>query len=311
MATAAPTPAPALRLEGPDVALLVGLSVLWGAAYIFIANGIRLGAAPLLFASVRYGLSAAGFGLLAALRRDVLPARRALAVSAAVGGLLVIGLYGGLLYWGEQYTTGGYAAVLSSTAPILTVAFALAFLPAERLAPLALGGIALGFAGAVVLVLPDLTAGAGGAGYGPLFVLGAYVSAAAGTVLLRRYGRGPQGLWQIGSQFAVASLLLGVATAFVPGGEALPLSAGVLANLAALVAFSSLMGYFVYFRLHHRVGPVRANIVTYLVPLVGLGIGTGIFAEPVSLNEIVGLVIVIVGVTLVVRESSRRPRGAS
>jgi drug/metabolite transporter (DMT)-like permease len=289
------------RISATDVGLLVVLSVLWGAAYIFIREGIVLGASPILFAGVRYAFSAAAFCALAAARRESFPTRHALLLSLTVGGIFVIGLYGGFLYWGEQYTTGGYAAVLASTAPILTVAFAFALLPAERLSSLGLLGILIGFLGVIVLVVPQLEGSPVGTWPGPAFAIGAFVSAAIGTVLLRRWGTGPQGLWQIGGQFGVAALLLGVASFALPVSNQLPLTPGVLGSLAALVIFSSVGGYFVYFRLHHRIGPIGANSVAYLIPLVGVGIGSGFFGEPVTLEEILGFLIVIAGVTLVIR----------
>ncbi len=302
--TAPPPAGP--RYTPLDLGLLVLLGIVWGVAYIFIRQGILLGATPLLYAAVRYALSAAAFAAVALVRREPGPTRRALTISAVVGGLLIIGLYGGFLYWGEQYTSGGYASVLSTTTPIMTVSLAYALLPGERLGTLSLLGIAVGFVGAVVLVLPSLLSGPAGSGFGPLFVIGAFVSAAVGQILLRRFGGGRQGLWQIGAQFAVAATLLGGAAAVLPTREALPLTAGVLGDLAALVVLSSVVGYFTYFALHHRVGPVRANAVTYLIPLVGVGVGSGFYGEPVTSWEIAGFLIVLVGMTLIVQEARRR-----
>ncbi|HTT45119.1 MAG TPA: EamA family transporter [Thermoplasmata archaeon] len=296
------------RYGAVELTLLLAASVVWGAAYVFIRQGIVLGASPLAFAAVRYLLSAVGFVALAAARREAFPSRQAILVSAGIGGILIIGLYGGFLYWGEQYTTGGYAAVLASTAPLLTVAFGFSLLSGERLGWLGLSGMAVGFVGAVVLVLPQLVGSSAlGSWQGPLFVLAAMVSTALGTVLLRRLGRGrPQGLWQIGSQFTVAGLLLSFAALVVPSSASLPLTSGVLGALAFLVVLSSLVGYFAYFALHHRVGPVRANVVAYLAPIVGVVVGTGFFGEPVTFWEFTGVVVVLVGVTLVLWESARR-----
>jgi probable blue pigment (indigoidine) exporter len=291
----------ALGFTPLDILLLVALGGLWGSAYIFIREGIVLGASPIVFAGVRYLLSAAGFAALAVGRRERLPARGPLAVSALVGGLLVVGLYGGLLYWGEQFTTGGYASVLASTAPILTLLFAYPILPGERVGPRAIVGLLLGLLGVVVLVLPELTGSPIGVWPGPLYIIAAFLSTALGTVLLRRYGGGPQSLTQLAAQFAVGGLLLTGAAALLPVPEALPATPGVLGALVALVVLSSLGGYFVYFLLHHRVGPTRANTVAYLLPLVAVAIGTGFFGEPVTFLEFVGFVIVLVGLTLVLR----------
>ncbi len=306
-----PAPSAPGRFGTWEALLLAVASLVWGAAYVFIRQGILLGASPLAFAASRYALSALAFAGLAALRREPMPGRRDLAISASVGGILIIGLYGGFLYWGEQYTTGGYASVLASTVPILTVVVAFFLLGSDRLGPGGLAGIGIGFVGATVLVVPELFGSPLGSWQGPVFVVAAMLSATVGSVLLRRVGRGPQGLWQIGTQFGVASLLLGAGALLLPVPEALPLTGPVLAELAALVVFSSVLGYFAYFSLHHRIGPTRANIVAYLVPVVGVAIGSGLFAEPFTAWEVAGVLIVLAGVTLVLRDSARRAAAAA
>ena len=295
------------RYSSFDIVLLAVLGVVWGIAYVFIRQGIVLGASPLVFAAARYALSGAAFAAIALARREPRPKTHDLAISAAVGGILVIGLYGGFLYWGEQYTVGGYASVLSTTAPILTVVIAYFLLRHERLGPRSLLGIGVGFVGAVVLVFPALAGGPIGSWQGPVFIVGAFVSTAFGTVLLRRFGGGRQTLYQIGAQFAVAGLLLGVAAVVLPVPERLPLTSGVGLALGMLVVLSSVVGYFTYFALHHRVGPIRANSVAYLLPLVGIAVGSGVYGEPITLWEIAGCVIVLGGMTLLVRDSSRAP----
>ncbi len=300
------------RFGATEFVLLASASLVWGVAYVLIRQGIEAGATPLAYAGVRYALSAAGFAVLAAVGRRPLPGRRQLAVSALLGGTLIVGLYGGFLYWGEQFTTGGYAALLASTLPLLTVAFGLVFLASDRLGARGLAGMAVGFVGAALLVVPELTSGAFGSWQGPAFVVAAMACASSGTVLLRRYGGGPQSLWQLAAQFGAAAGVLGIGTAVVPGREALPWTVPVIEDLVVLVVFSSILGYFAYFALHHRVGPIRANVVAYLVPLVGVAIGSGLYGEPLTGWEVGGVAVVFVGVSLVLWETSRaapRPAG--
>jgi drug/metabolite transporter (DMT)-like permease len=299
---------PATPLVNPfrawDVLLLLTVGGAWGVAFVFIRQGILLGASPLAFASARYLLSALAFAVLAAARHERAPARRSLAISAGLGGIMVIGLYGGLLYWGEQYITGGYAAVLTATAPLLTVGIGFPLLASERFGPQGILGVAVGFVGATVLVLPGLFGSPLGTWEGPVFLLAAVGSFSLGTILLRKYGGGSQGLWQISSQFLIAGSMLGAGSFLVPGPRALPLVPGVLVPLAILVLLSSVVGYFAYYALSHRVGPLRANLVAYVNPIIGVVVGVLLLAEPVTIWEIGGVAIVLVGVTLVLRESA-------
>ena len=223
-----------------------------------------------------------------------------------MGGTLIIGLYGMLLYWGEQFTTGGFASVLSGMGAILTVVFAYSLLPSERLSPIAIVGIVVGFLGVMVLVLPSLLAGVGSSWEGPAAVMGAFVVFPLGSVLLRRWGQGRQGTWQLSFQFAVGAAILVLAILLLPGPpERLPFTLVVWAPLLVLVVFSSLLGYVVYFRLHHQVGPGRANLVTYLLPVVGIGLGSGLFGEPVTVWEVGGFLLVVTGLSLVFVPGSR------
>lgn len=202
--------------------------------------------------------------------------------------------------------------MLASTVPVLTVAIGFPLLASERLGPIGVGGIAVGFLGTALLVVPQIQGSPVGSWQGPVFIIGAMASASLASVLLRRVGLGPQGLWQIASQFAVASALLGSASLLLPIPKSLPLSPGVLENLAALVLLGSVLGYFAYFALHHRVGPIRANLVAYQTPLVGVAVGTGLLGEAIPPWEIAGVVVVLGGVSLVLRDAARRigPAGA-
>jgi probable blue pigment (indigoidine) exporter len=303
-----------IRVSRTDLLLLIVLGVLWGSAYVAIREGIVAGASPLIFAGTRYAIVAALFAAVAVARNEPWPGRRAALLSAGVGGTLIIGIYGGLLYWGEQYTTGGYASVLAGTAPILTVVFAHALLPSERLRPAAIAGIVVGFVGVVVLVLPALLVGVGNDWEGPVAVMAAFVVFPIGTVLLRRWGRSGEGTWQLSLQFGVGAAILGLAILLLPVPEALPLTFSVWAWLLVLVVFASMCGYVVYFRLHHRIGPGRANLVAYIVPLVGVGLGSGLFGEPITVWEVGGFLLVAAGLTLVFATgdlSRRASAGAS
>jgi len=300
-----------IRVTQTDVLLLIALGVLWGSAYVAIRVGIVGGATPFAFAGVRYAMVAGLLALIAAVRRDPWPSRRSILLSSAVGGTFIIGLYGMLLYWGEQFTTGGYAAVLAGIAPILTVVYGYSLLSSERLRAAAVVGIALGFIGVVVLVFPTLLGSVGSNWEGPVAVIGAFVVFPLGSVLLRRWGRGGESTWQLSFQFAVGAAILAVAVLLAPVPEQLPFTLTVWASLLVLVVFASVFGYVVYFRLHHRIGPARANLVAYVVPIVGIGVGSGFFGEPITVWEVGGFVLIALGLSLVFAASNRPPAPAA
>ncbi|MCI4320310.1 MAG: DMT family transporter [Thermoplasmata archaeon] len=293
-----------------DTVLLVLLGGAWGSAFVAIRAGIEAGASPFAFAAARYLLAAAAFFALALASREPRPSRRSLGISAALGGFLIIGGYALFLYWGEGQVGAGFAAVLIAMAPIASAVLARQLLPGERFGTLGAVGIAVGFVGVVVMFLPELGHGPGGPLAGALAVLVAAFCAAVGTVVLRKVHPAPQGQWGIGVQFAASTAFLAVAAAVSPGERSLPLTTTVLGALAYLVVVSSIVGYLIYFALHHRVGPARANLVAYIGPIVGVGLGALLLGESVGGAELAGFALIVVGIAALQVERYRSSRPA-
>lgn len=239
---------------------------------------------------------------IALFRRSSRPDRQTLLYSAVLGGVLLIGLYAAFLYVGEEVISAGLASVLVGCSPIWSALFGIALLPSDRLSLRAWAGLLVGFVGVIVLFLPDLVHGAAGSTWGAVAVLLAAVVAALGSVLLRRLTNAPPNAWSLSVEFSTAALLLGVLSVSIPGEAALPLRWEVWGSLAYLIAIPSIAGYTIYFRLLHTVGPSRSNLVTYVAPLAGIGIGVLLLGESPSPTELFGFVLIVLGLLFVQRE---------
>lgn len=297
-------PSPARGGRGSDLALLLLLGGLWGSAFPIIRLGLLAGASPLAFGAARYAAAAGVMALIALARREGLPSSRDLALYAVLGGVFIIGGYAALLYTAEVAIGGGLAAILIATAPLSSAVLGYPLL-AERIGRGGVLGIVVGFVGVVVISLPSAS-GLGAGELAPVLeALAAGVVFAIGSVLLRRTVPRPSGSWALTTEFAAGALLLG-ALALRPGsGSALPLNPTVIATLAILVASPSVLGYAIYFRLHHRVGPTRANLVSYVSPLAGLAVGILFVGETVGVEELAGFLLIVGGLSLL----HRRPSG--
>ena len=286
--------------------LLIVLGLIWGSAYPFIRYGIVEGATPVAFAAVRYGLTAVAIAAIAAATSVARPSLRSLGLSGLLG-LPIVGVYGLLLYIGEATTSGGLAAILIGVTPLLTALFALPLLPGETLQRWGYIGLLVGFVGVAVLVAPPPGVKLATSVWGPVEVLGASASFALGSVALRKKRPEGETLWGVSVQFAVATAFLALLMPILEPHPALPLSNGVLLALAYLLVMPSIIGYTLYYYLHHHVGPGRANVVAYVNPIAALSIGTLIFLEPFQWWELVGFALVLVGLTLLTRLGRPKP----
>jgi probable blue pigment (indigoidine) exporter len=285
-----------------DLGWLVVLGILWGSAFPIIRAGLLAGASPLAFGAARFAIAGVAMGVIAVASRDHLPDRRTLLLSGLYGGIFVIAGYAAFLYTGEEYITGGLASIFVATAPLWTVVISRPLIGSERIETAGILGLLAGFAGVVVLVVPEAISGERNSELGGVLAVAAVVVFVIGSVMLKRSVTTATGPWGLTVQFACASAFLAaLAISPVAGPPVLPVNMAVVATLVWLALVPSVVGYTIYFRLHHRVGPTRANLVTYIGPVVGVAVGIGVFAEAVTAYEGVGFLLVIVGLVLLHR----------
>lgn len=286
-----------------DAALFCLLALFWGGSFVAIEVGLTA-LPPVLLAGYRFDLAALLMLAYVATATDrPVPADRTGWAAVLVGALLLVAVNAGLLFVGQQHTTGGVAAIVYSLNPILTTAFAALLVGGERLDPRGYLGVALGVLGVGFIARPDLSGALDGTVLGVALVFGAAVSVSLGSVLVRRLDATLPSVtltaWSMAGG-AVALHLLSLAR-----GEAVALPAGarVLVALAFLGVFSSAVAYTIYFTLLARVGAFQANLVSYVVPVVATTLGWALLEERVSALTLVGFLLILVGFLLVKREA--------
>ena len=135
-------------MRGRDVGELLLLSVLWGAAYLFMRAAVpAFGPAPL--AALRLGMA----GLLLAplmLARGGLPGLLAHPRQLLVQGIPLTALPFLLLAFASLHITAGLVAVLNATAPLFAALIG-HYVLKERLGRWRVAGLVLGFGGVGVL----------------------------------------------------------------------------------------------------------------------------------------------------------------
>ncbi len=134
------------------IAAFAAVYIIWGSTYLAIHFAIET-IPPLLMAGVRFLIAGAlTYGVLRA-RGAVAPTRANWKAAAVVGGLLLLGGNGALV-WGEQHAPSGLAALLIATVPLWMVLLhwlARGPRPTGQVAV----GLGLGLVGIAVLVGPS------------------------------------------------------------------------------------------------------------------------------------------------------------
>jgi drug/metabolite transporter (DMT)-like permease len=294
------------------VPLLLVLGAIWGASFMFIKVADRE-LAPTTMMAGRTGIGAVLLLAFLAARvgfREAVGEVRRLGRRGFVLGVVNAAVPFTLIAWGEKHVDSGVAAIANATVPIFIALLAFRFLRSERARGLQLVGIVIGLAGVAVLagVHPR---GGWWAVAGTLAVVGAAVAYAIGGMYV-------QHLTAHASPLALTTAsLLGAALALLPFGVAqLPGSVPgwkVIGSVVALGIAGTAVGQLIYYCMIETDGSARASLVTYLLPVTALFYGAGLLGEPITAEEIAGLVLILIGTTLgsgAVRFARREPAPA-
>src|SRR5215210_2394312 len=180
--------AAAHRSKLPVLVWLI-LAMIWGSTWLFIKLGLE-DLPPFTFAGIRFVIAATILLLVIAVRRRPLPrAGRDWALIAGTG-LLAFSINYGLLFWGEQRTSSGLAAILQTIIPVFGLVLAHLHLPAERITAPKLVGVVLGILG-VALIFSDQmgTEGSGAFRGSVAIVVGAFGAAYSNVLVKARGGK--------------------------------------------------------------------------------------------------------------------------
>ena len=276
-----------------DVTELLLLSVLWGAAYLFMRAAVpAFGPAPLI--ALRMAIAVAVLLPLLVWRGGLAQLAQH-PVALLVLAVLFTALPFLLLGFAAQHLTAGLLSVLNATAPLFAALLA-HFAFHERLGPWRSAGLVIGFGGVVLLTAESVSFKStdGLLAVGAVLVTSALWS--LGANFTRRRLGGMDNLALTVGSLGVASLALTPMAALTWPAAAPPLRAWI--EVFFLGVASSGLGFLLYYRLLRRIGTVRAMSVTFLNPVVALIAGALYLGEVITWQTLAGAAVVLLGTAL-------------
>ncbi|MCR8932506.1 MULTISPECIES: DMT family transporter [unclassified Pseudomonas] len=288
--------------------VMIGLCLIWGVQQVLI-KWAAADIAPVMQAAARSGISALLVGLLICWKGGW-----GQVGSTWRGGLLAGALFGlEFLFIAEglQLTTAAHMSVFLYTAPIFTALGVHFLLASERLRPLQWLGILLAFIGIAI-------AFAGGVSWDNLdqrMLLGDAFGVLAGacwgatTVVVRasRLSEAPVTL-TLFYQLIVGFLGLLLIALFSGQITHVSLTTVAIASVLFQGLIVSFFSYLVWFWLLRRYLAANLAVFSFMTPLFGVTFGVLLLGEQLTLNFIIGAVLVLLGITFVSAEQWLRRR---
>jgi drug/metabolite transporter (DMT)-like permease len=284
-----------------DWAMFFGVAVTWGGSFLFMDIALDDFAPPLI-AFGRIALGAATLALLPAARE---PVPRADWPQVALIGVTWMAIPFLALAVAQQWIDTGLAGMINATAPLFTALWG-GLLVRALPSRLQIGGLVLGFVGVIAISLPSVEGGSNLAGI--LLVLGAAMlygfAFNLAAPLQRAHGSLPVTLRAL---LVAAVVLLPAATlgaldsTFGWSSLLAVVALGVLGTGVAFNWFSTLLA---------RVGPARAAVSIYVVPVVAVALGATVNDERVHAAALLGTAMVLGGAYLTSRPARERAADA-
>ncbi|UFI06714.1 MULTISPECIES: DMT family transporter [Stappiaceae] len=270
---------------------------LWAICFPLIVAG-SAHAPHLTFAALRALL--AGAALLCAgivLRRRWPRGRRVWLALSGVGlGATSLGFLG--MFMASEFVSPGIATVIANAQPLMAAALAAVFL-GEQLGWRGKVGLAMGFAGIILIAAPEMqTPAAGAYGLGIGYILLAALGITVSNVLIRAIVERVDLLMAMGVQMLIGAVPLIGGAAVFEDPFAIAFTPQFLAILVGLALFGSALAYWLWSDILRTTELGRANSFAFLVPVFGLAMGSAFFGETLNWLAVLGIAATLAGIAL-------------
>ncbi len=276
--------------------MLLGLSILWGGSFFFSKIAIAE-MSPTLLVFFRVAIAAVILFFYLVFTKRSLPSG-----SKVWGAFFLMGLINNvipftLLFWGQTEIASSLASILNATTPIFTIILAHVFTADEKINVRSVLGIILGFLGVATML--GLFSGFDQANsrLHMLACVGAAISYGFASVFGRQFKKmdiGPVRT-SFGQLAASSVIMLLIVSAIDTPPDFGSLSSATIWSVLALAIFSTAFAYLLFFRILAVGGATNISLVTLLVPVSAILLGTIILGENLSAQEVVGMCLIGLG----------------
>ena len=289
-----------LGMRVRDWGILLALSVLWGGSFFFAKVALPA-VPPLTLVFLRVSLAALTLGFVLRARGIAIPRAPGIWLAFLGMGLLNNLIPFTLLFWGQTEIAGGLASILNATTPIFSLIAAHLLTADEKLSTAKLCGILLGIAGVAVLIGGGLVM-PHGPPLLPMFAcLGAALSYGLAGVYGRRFRRMgvPPMLGAFGQTVTSSCMSLPLAL-LVDAPWRLPMPGeGVILAVLGLAFLSTALAYILFFHILAVGGAVNSSLVTLLIPVSAILLGSLFLGEHLAANEFAGMGLIGFGLLVI------------
>jgi drug/metabolite transporter (DMT)-like permease len=278
--------------------VFIVLGLIWSSSFLWIKIGVQeIG--PMVLVAFRMLFGAVTAVGIAAFQKVEWPCDwKTWGIFAILGPTsLAIPIF--FISWGEQTIDSAVASILNATVPLFTIVIAHYWLHDDKMTVPRVLGLLIGFAGVVVLLSEDLTAGAHSSVIGQAAVILAAIFYAGSAVFARKATQHVAGLARSAAPLVTAAIFIWIIAPLVERPFTIPTLPITWVAALWLGILGSGLAMIMFYYLIHEIGPTRASLVTYIFPLGGVILGVIFLDEHLSWQLLLGSALIISSIVVV------------
>lgn len=283
-----------MRQHHKTVLLLAFLIMVWGINWPLSKYALQY-TPPVLFAGLRALIGGLLLVIVALPKYKKLQFRRNWPIYL-ISALLSIVLYYGVQTIGLQYTPAGLFSAIVFLQPVLLGLFSWLWL-GESMTRQKMLGLFIGFAGVATMSAGGMTGNISTIGI--ILAIITALTWALGTVYVKKIGHKVDSLWLTAMQITIGGVILLAGGSGLEAWSAITWNFPFIADTIFIAIFVIALGWYVYFKLIHEGEASKVGSYTFLIPLVSIASSVMFFHEHVSLNLVIGLLLILASIILV------------
>lgn len=276
---------------------LAAVYVIWGSS--FLATKVAVAHLPIaLFSAVRFLIAGSLLALLSLGCSGISwPRRWRDWRHFAITGFFMVFVNNGLNAWALQYLPTNESALLNGTAAFWIAGLGVFGPRGHPLTRTAVMGLVIGFAGTALMLLPNGSTHVSSVA-AQAAALGACLAFALGTLYFRSVDTQVDSLMFMAMQLWLGGLMLLVVAVLHGDMSRWSFNAPGVTALAYLTLASSCLAFSAYGWLMRNATPALIGTYSYVNPAIAAFLGWEFLHEQLTHGQLVGMVIIIVGVAL-------------
>ncbi len=228
-----------------------------------------------------------------------------------VGTFLFFAILGIVLVWiglalGQEYISVGLGSVLVTTMPLITFIITVLILRVERFSLLGLVGLFIGIAGIVLVIGINNILERSSTIEGVLLIGGGFLCLAVNGVLMGKWAKLIDPLITTTYILGLGAIMLTALAFIFESPLQLPWTRDIFLGELALGVICTASGYFGYFYIIQIAGAYFSSLIFYFIPSYGLLLGHFILNQKVTILQMIGVSVILIGVYLINRASLKK-----